>query len=83
MSVPPPEDRIAIQAFFAQVAREPGGELSFHSGRLLANFLGYPPALVEKLPEEAVESFVGVGNPFLLGPVGAGERVLDLGLGAA
>jgi len=34
------------------------------------------------VPEAAVESFAGVANPFSLGELEAGERVLDLGCGA-
>ena len=34
------------------------------------------------MPEGAVESFAGVANPFSLGRLGPGERVLDLGSGA-
>jgi len=34
------------------------------------------------MPPEAVESFAGVGNPFSLGDIQAGETVLDLGSGA-
>jgi SAM-dependent methyltransferase len=74
--------REAIQEFFARVATAPGADLSFHSGRFLANVLGYPPPLLGRLPEEAIESFVGVGNPFQLGPVGQGESVLDIGCGS-
>ena len=35
-----------------------------------------------RVPEGAVESFAGVANPFSLGRLGPGERVLDLGCGA-
>jgi ubiquinone/menaquinone biosynthesis C-methylase UbiE len=34
------------------------------------------------VPESAVESFAGVANPWTLGRLAAGERVLDLGCGA-
>jgi arsenite methyltransferase len=34
------------------------------------------------VPEAAVESFAGVANPWELGRLSAGERVLDLGCGA-
>ncbi len=33
------------------------------------------------MPPQAVESFSGMGNPFGLGPVHAGETLLDLGSG--
>jgi arsenite methyltransferase len=34
------------------------------------------------VPETAVESYAGVANPFSLGRLSPGERVLDLGCGA-
>jgi len=37
--------------------------------------------LLEGLPEEAVESFAGVGNPFSVGEIAPGETVLDVGSG--
>ena len=43
--------------------------------------LGYPPELAH-VPEAAVESFAGVANPWTLGRLASGERVLDLGSGA-
>jgi arsenite methyltransferase len=36
---------------------------------------------VDALPDRAVESFAGVGNPFSLRPLEAGERVVDFGSG--
>ena len=44
--------------------------------------LGYDPAVVDSLPDRAVESFAGVGNPFSLRRVAPGERVVDVGSGA-
>ena len=34
------------------------------------------------MPESAVESFAGVANPWAMGRLAGGERVLDLGSGA-
>ena len=34
------------------------------------------------MPESAVESFAGVANPWAMGRLAPGERVLDLGSGA-
>jgi ubiquinone/menaquinone biosynthesis C-methylase UbiE len=48
----------------------------------LAQRLGYPADVAEAMPDEAVESFAGVANPFLLREPQAGERVVDLGSGA-
>jgi len=36
---------------------------------------------VAALPDRAVEAFAGVGNPFSLGTLNPGERVVDLGSG--
>lgn len=54
----------------------------FHTGRFLAERLGYPAELVAALPDPVVESFAGVGNPFAWGQPAPGETVLDLGSGA-
>jgi ubiquinone/menaquinone biosynthesis C-methylase UbiE len=43
--------------------------------------LGYESAVVDALPDRAVESFAGVGNPFSLRPLVEGERVVDVGSG--
>ena len=34
------------------------------------------------MPEPSIESFAGTGNPFSLGEIGVGERVVDVGCGA-
>ncbi len=71
-----------IRAKYHQVATTPDQEFHFHHGRYLARLLGYPDELVDNLPDSLVESFAGTGNPFSLGPVNEGERVLDAGCGA-
>jgi SAM-dependent methyltransferase len=76
------ELRDAIQQEYAEVAACPAKGFHFHVGRLLAERLGYPHDTVDALPDSAVESFAGVGNPFALGALHAGEAVLDLGSGA-
>jgi ubiquinone/menaquinone biosynthesis C-methylase UbiE len=42
---------------------------------------GCDEAIVTALPDSAVEAFAGVGNPFSLGGLEPGERVVDLGSG--
>jgi arsenite methyltransferase len=74
--------RDAIRAEYAAVATEPELGFHFNTGRHLAQVLGYPGALLAGIPEDAIASMAGTGNPFALGPVGEGERVVDCGSGA-
>ncbi len=73
--------REEVKSKYREVAVDPGGEFHFHTGRYLAARLGYDADVVDALPDAAVESFAGVANPFSLGPLGAGERVIDAGSG--
>ena len=70
-----------IQKTYASVSTEPERDFIFPTGRAWAEDLGYPEELA-KVPETAVESFAGVANPWELGNLALGERVLDLGSGA-
>lgn len=74
--------RSAIQDEYAEVAACPTKGFHFHTGRFLADRLGYPADQLEQLPDAAVESFAGVGNPFTWGELNPGETVVDLGSGA-
>jgi len=74
--------RSEIQRTYAAVSREPDRDFMFPTGRAWAQDLGYPAVLLAHIPETSCESFAGVANPFLLGPLGAGEDVLDVGCGA-
>lgn len=76
------ELRDQVRTKYREVALDPHGEHHFHTGRVLADRLGYDRELVDDLPDEAVESFAGVGNPFSLRQLGSGERVVDIGSGA-
>ncbi len=71
-----------IRRTYASVSREPDKDFIFPTGRAWAEDLGYPLDLLGRVPEESTESFAGVANPFSLGPLARGERVLDLGCGA-
>ena len=70
-----------IKKTYASVSLEPERDFIFPTGRAWAEDLGYPPELAN-VPDSAVESFAGVANPWVLGPLEAGEHVLDLGSGA-
>jgi arsenite methyltransferase len=74
--------RSAIQEEYAAVATCPMKGFHFHTGRFLADRLGYAADRVDALPDSAVESFAGVGNPFSWGDLHSGETVVDLGSGA-
>jgi cyclopropane fatty-acyl-phospholipid synthase-like methyltransferase len=74
--------RTAVQKEYAEVARHPDKGFHFHTGRPLAKRLGYSGEWLERVPESALESFAGTGDPFALGEIRPGERVLDVGCGA-
>ena len=71
-----------IKKTYAAVSDEPEKEFIFPTGRAWAADLGYPPDLLARVPDASVESFAGVANPFSLGTLERGERVLDVGCGA-
>jgi arsenite methyltransferase len=70
-----------IKRTYAEVSQRPEKEFIFPTGRAWAEDLDYPPELAN-VPDTAVNSFAGVANPFTLGRLEAGERVVDLGCGA-
>ena len=74
--------RAQVRDKYRAVATDPDGAYHFHTGRPLAARLGYPVTVVDALPDTAVESFAGVGNPFALRTLAPGERVVDVGSGA-
>ena len=74
--------REAIRGEYEVVAEDPNKGFHFHTGRPLARILGYQDAWLEGIPEASIESFAGTGNPFSLGEIGEGERVVDVGCGA-
>jgi SAM-dependent methyltransferase len=71
-----------IRDKYTEVALTPEEGFHFHTGRPLARMLGYDDAIVSSLPQSAVESFAGTGNPFSFGDLRPGETVLDIGCGA-
>jgi SAM-dependent methyltransferase len=74
--------REQVREKYREVAVDPDATYHFHTGRLLAHRLGYDPTILDTLPDRAVESFAGVGNPFSLRTIQPGERVVDVGSGA-
>jgi arsenite methyltransferase len=82
LPVGPEALRAQVQDKYREVAVAPGTQFHFHTGRALAARLAYDAAIVDTLPDSAVESFAGVANPFSLRSLAAGERVVDVGSGA-
>jgi arsenite methyltransferase len=81
LAVDPVVHRQEVKSKYRDVASNPSGEYHFHTGRPLARRLGYDSALVDSMPDAAVESFAGVANPFSLRSLEQGERVVDAGSG--
>jgi arsenite methyltransferase len=50
-----------VRDMYCHVARHPHGDYHFEIGRTLADRLGYPADLLAQVPEDAIESFAGVG----------------------
>ncbi len=74
--------RQGIAEKYRKVAVSPQGLFKYPTGEQSALGLGYAPDLLRAIPMAVRERFVGVGNPFSLGPIHAGEAILDLGCGA-
>lgn len=74
--------REQVRERYREVASDPQAQFEYQMGRPLAAKLGYDPAVVDALPDRAVESFAGVSNPFSLRPLLSGERIVDIGSGA-
>ena len=80
--VDPTALREQVRDKYREVALDPNRSYHFHTGQPLAARLGYDTTLVDALPDRAVESFAGVGNPFSLRTLDSGARVVDVGSGA-
>ncbi len=74
--------RAAIQEEYGAVALNPQQGFHFHTGRPLAQMLGYRDAWLEGIPEPSIESFAGTGNPFSIDAIQTGEQVVDVACGA-
>lgn len=81
LAVDPRSLREEVKNKYRDVACNPGGEYHFHTGRPLAKRLGYSEAVVDAMPDVAVESFAGVANPFSLRALAPGEKIVDAGSG--
>lgn len=73
--------RKAIQDEYREVAEHPDKGFHFHTGRRLTHIVGYKDEWLTGVSERAIESFAGTGNPFAMGELREGERVVDVGSG--
>jgi arsenite methyltransferase len=71
-----------VKSMYSEVAMNPHGEFHFEMGRVMAERLGYLPVDLDRIPQEAIESFAGVGHFFHLAKLQPGEHVVDLGSGS-
>jgi len=79
-------DRVSLEQqvkdMYQRVAENPDGDFHFEMGRALCERLGYPSADLDRIPQDAIKSFAGVGYYFHLANLKPGETVLDLGSGS-
>lgn len=71
-----------VKEMYRLVAEQPTGDYHFELGRSLAERLGYPSDVLDRIPPGAIESFAGVGYFFDLADLREGEDVVDLGSGS-
>lgn len=72
----------AVRDMYSELARSPDRAFHFPHGRPACEFEGYPEELLDRVPEEAVASFAGVGCPFRADAIREGDAVLDVGSGS-
>lgn len=74
--------RKAIRKKYKKVATNPTDLFAYPTGRAGLEALHYSSELINALPEAVTNSYCGVGDPFVLGPINEGEKVLDVGCGS-
>ncbi|MEX2574606.1 MAG: methyltransferase domain-containing protein [Balneolaceae bacterium] len=72
----------AVQEMYEEVAACPNREFHFPTGRSSCLHLGYPESELDAIPATAVESFAGVGYPFLADVIKPGDTIADIGSGS-
>jgi arsenite methyltransferase len=64
------------------VSTSADGYFKYPVGKAGAVLLGYDKELLAEIPDELLNSFCGVGNPFVIDRIEKGSTVLDIGCGA-
>ncbi len=72
----------AVRKWYRERSRAGAVDTLYPTGRAAAEALGYERAAIEAAPARLLDSFCGVGNSLALGPLAAGEAVLDVGCGS-
>lgn len=73
---------LRVKDMYKKVALNPEEEYHFEMGRALAERLGYPRKVLNKIPAQSIASFAGVGHFFDQARLKEGESVVDLGSGS-
>lgn len=71
----------SIRQKYTKVSVSPGDLFQYPTGRAALEALNYDSEVIQALPDSAMASYCGVGNPFTLEPIHEGEAVLDIGCG--
>ncbi len=71
-----------VRQLYTRLALQPDDDFGWDKGKENARRLGYSPDWLARLPDAVWAASAAVGNPFSLGPITAGQTVLDLGCGA-
>lgn len=71
-----------IRKLYSELALHPEHDFGWETGKRNATNLGYDKQMLVQIPDAIWESSAAVGNPFSIGPIHAGETVVDLGCGA-
>lgn len=74
--------RDEISREYTDVAFEPDRGYHFNTGRAALAMNGYEQEWIDGIPESAISSFSGMGNPLSMGMPIDGEYVVDIGSGA-
>ena len=79
-SVETPLEQVRLR--YTELAQHPEKDFGWGKGKENARHLGYAEEWLNHLPDIVWESAAAVGNPFSLGPIHAGETIVDIGCGA-
>ena len=71
-----------VRLLYTELAQHPEKDFGWGKGKKNARALGYDEEWLNRLPDIVWESAAAVGNPFSLGPIHAGETIVDIGCGA-